>query len=101
VAKAYISEYKEMARIQASKDAIAAVQEPAVVVQTPVAIGAEADSAAFGADTRFIRIHVDAICSIKFGTAPAATTDDARMAANTTEYFGVVPGQKVSIISNT
>lgn len=101
MAKAYISEYKEMAQIQSSKDRIAAPQEPANLVQTPVAIGAEAKSTAFLETTRFVRIHVDAICSIKFGTAPTATVDDARMAAGATEYFGVRPGDKVSVITNT
>jgi hypothetical protein len=76
--------------------------EPPLAEQT-VAIGAEAKSSAFNASTRYVRIHVDAICSILFGTSPTATTSKKRLAANQTEYFAVPPGQsfKVSVISNT
>lgn len=76
--------------------------EPPIAEQT-VAIGAEAKSAAFNASTKFVRVHVDAVCSILFGTAPTATTSKKRMAANTTEYFAVPMGQsyKLSVITNT
>ena len=63
--------------------------------------GGAAASAAFGARTRFIRLHTDSICSIKFGTAPTAATTNRRLAANQTEYYGVRPGDKVSGIINT
>jgi len=102
MAKVYIEEYKEMAKIQSSKADLAAPQEPSIVEQTPVAIGVgSAQSAAFNEQTRFVRIHTDAICSIKFGDNPTATADSKRLAANATEYFGVVPGQKVAVITNT
>lgn len=102
MAKLYISEYKAMAKIQSSKEDIAAPNEPALVVQTPVVIGAGSlQSAAFNEETRFVRIHTDAICSVKFGANPTATADEARLAANATEYFGVVPGQKIAVITNT
>lgn len=102
MAKVYISEYAEMAQVQSSKERISAPQEPSVAEQTPVAIGgASVQSAAFAQTTRFVRIHTDAICSIKFGDNPTATADDKRLAANATEYFGVKPGQKVAVITNT
>ena len=47
-----------------------------------------------------VRVHADAICSIKFGSAPVATTANMRLAANQTEYFQVSPGDKVSVITN-
>lgn len=98
----FISEYGEMGQIQSSKSDIAAPREPALVVQTPVAIGGgSVQSAVFGETTRFVRVHTDAICSVKFGASPTATTSDARMAANSTEYFGVVPGQRLAVIANT
>lgn len=98
MAVAYISEYTDTPVYIGQ--AIPVGQEPTLADQT-VAIGAEAKSSAFNANTTFIRIHVDAICSIKFGAAPTATTSNKRLAANQTEYFGVRPGDKVSIISNT
>lgn len=95
MATAYITEYggtgAERAQIAAA---------PAVASQT-VAIGSEAKSAAFNNNTRLIRVHVDAICSVLIGPSPTATTSSARMAADSTEYFGVNPGDKISVISNT
>ncbi len=60
-------------------------------------------SAAFNGATNFVRLHNDAICSVAFGTAPTATAAKMRMAANTTEYFGVPPSGlfKVAVITNT
>lgn len=68
-----------------------------------VAIGAgSVASAAFGANTKIIRVHTDAICSIAVGgAAPVATASDARMAANQTEYFYVKAGDKIAVITNT
>lgn len=101
MAKLYITEYNEIGLQLKLAYAIQAALEPALVDQTPVAIGSEAKSAAFGATTTFVRLHADAICSVKFGASPTATTNNRRMAADQTEYFAVVPGQKVSVISNT
>lgn len=72
--------------------------------QTPVAIsGAAASSAAFATATKFVRVHTDAICSILYAPAGVgnATTNNARMPADATEYFGVNPGDKISVIANT
>lgn len=80
-------------------------QTPAAVEQT-VAIGVSSvASSAFGTSTYLVRLHCDAICSIEFGSAagstPTATAAKARMAANQTEYFAVVPGQIVAVITNS
>lgn len=48
-----------------------------------------------------VAVHVDAICSIEFGSNPTATATSRRMAANTTEYFRVNPGDKIAVITNT
>lgn len=77
--------------------------EPPLAEQT-VAIGAEADSAVLNANTRLVRLHTDAVCSILFGATPTATTAKQRMAADTTEYKWVQgqPGtMKISVIANT
>jgi hypothetical protein len=98
MATLYISEYKDMPVTIGQFLPVA--QEPAITTQT-VAITTTTQSAAFNTNTRFIRVHVDAICSIKFGASPTAVTTDARMAANTTEYFGVIAGQKLAVVTNT
>lgn len=91
----YISEYSAISIPDAP-----IASEPSLATQT-VAIGTEADSAAFSANTRYVRVHSDAICSIAFGASPTATTASMRLDAGQTEYFSVIPGHKVSVISNT
>lgn len=79
-------------------------EEPAYATQVVTYTGTAAASAAFGAETRWVRVHTDGICSLKFSAAAtAATVNDARMAAGATEYWGVVAGSamKVSAIVNT
>lgn len=101
MAKVYISEYVR-AGIGLNGQMLPVGEEPSVVEQTPVAIGgASVQSAAFGSTTKFVRIHTDAICSIAFGSNPTATSNSKRLAANSTEYFAVYPGQKVAVITNT
>lgn len=78
-------------------------QIPEITTQQ-VAIGAgSVASAAFNTLTALVRIHVDAICSIAFGTAPTAVATSFRLAANQTEYFAVPVGAayKVAVIQNT
>lgn len=78
--------------------------------QTPTAeqvVGISASSAqttnAFANTTTLVRLNTDSICSIKFGTNPTATANNARMAANQTEYFSIPPnsGWKVAVITNS
>lgn len=75
--------------------------QPSHAQQTVAIGGTTAQSTAFSSRTYFVRLHTDAICSVRFGTSPTATTSTTRMAANTTEYFKVQPGDKVAVISNT
>lgn len=76
-------------------------QEPSAATQTVTISGASAQSAAFGAATRYVRLHSDVSMSYLFGANPTATTSKPRLAAGVTEYFGVVAGQKVAAITNT
>jgi hypothetical protein len=107
----YICEYVGLGvvgRFAGASGVAAMAQEPGTD-QTPITIsGTQAQSAAFGSATKFIRVHTDAICSIVIGptslnsgAGPEATTSNKRLAANQTEYFGVSAGQKLSVISNT
>ena len=73
--------------------------------QPPVTFTAtHAESATFANNTKLVRIHVDGIASIKFGTAPVAVANtNKRMTAGQTEYFGVAQGSglKVSAVTST
>lgn len=73
---------------------------PPVAEQTPLAItGTAAASAEFGASTRFACFTPRADCHIKVGRTPVATRDNRFLTAGQDYYFGVTPGDKVSVIS--
>ena len=98
MATIYITEYASLAPM-GTPTSIA--QDPPVANQTKAIGGTTAQSNAFASNTRLIRVHTDAICSIEIGADPTATTVTRRLAANQTEYFGVKGGDKLAVISNT
>jgi len=74
---------------------------PTIATQI-VAIGAgSVQSSAFNAITKIIGVHTDAICSIEIGADPTATANSRRLAAGSTEYFEIIPGHKIAVITNT
>jgi hypothetical protein len=98
MADVFISEYVRLAR-DADGNVIPVGKEPAIAEQK-LLIGTEVDSAAFNENATLIRVHAEAACCLLFGLAPTATVDKKRMGAGATEYFGIVPGQKVSVIAD-
>jgi hypothetical protein len=98
----YISEYSQM---PITDNAVGKnwAMTPPLVEQTVAIGGSSTASNAFNVNTRFVRLSVDSTtaCSIAFGASPVATTSNARMAASTTEYFGVQGGARVAVIENT
>lgn len=74
---------------------------PPVAEQTVAIGGTSAQSSEFNDKTKIIRVHTDAVCSIEVGSDPTATTSNLRLAANSTEYFEVNPGDKIAVITNT
>ena len=102
MATLYIREYQTIAAPGPDFNGMQAGMEPGTD-QTPLVFtGGVQQSVAFAGSTRVVRLHTDSICSVLFGTNPTATTANARMAANQTEFFGVQPGAnlKVSVIVN-
>lgn len=77
--------------------------EPAITDQTQITVsGSSQQSAAFNAQTRFILITTDGIVSLVFGANPTALqTTSIRLPADAVYFTGVVPGQKLAVISNT
>jgi hypothetical protein len=93
MAKVYIAEFGDIR--------LGLPVQPPLAEQT-VTIGASStQSNAFHQHTRYIRVHTDAIMSFAIGPNPAATVNNARMAANATEYFEVQPGHKIAVVTNT
>ena len=80
---------------------VVSAQQPSITDQTIAIGGGSVQSAAFNTNTNYVRVHTDAICSIKFGSNPTVSAANARLAASATEYFVVVPGQKLAVITNT
>ena len=100
MATLYIEEFASLPALS-NGQAIQAGLQPSVAAQT-VAIGAaSAQSSAFNASTKFVRLHTDVVCSYLFGADPTATATSPRMPADATEYFAVIAGQKVAVIENT
>ena len=101
MATLYIAEYSDLAK--AAPYLVQVPMEAPLTEQTVAIGGSSVQSAAFNTSTRLVRIHTNAICSIKFGTNPTASVTTARMAAGQTEYHGVPIGGtfKVAVITNT
>lgn len=100
--KLYVTEYSDIAQTVRGPAQIGQ-ENTGVVDQTPVTYTTTTQSAAFAATTVLVRIHTDSICSINFGTNPTATTNNRRLDAGATEYFGVPLGgsYKVAAVTNT
>jgi hypothetical protein len=102
----YVTEFSEMP-ITDNAVGIGWAMTPPLVDQTPIVIGASSlASAAFNAQTKFVRLAVDSTtpCSVAFGAAgvtPTATTSNGRLAANSVGYYGVQGGRKVAVIANS
>jgi len=100
----YVSEFSQL--VMTPNGLAAMAQEPSLRDQTVViGSGSLTPLYPFLPATKYVRLHADNICSIAFGpfATVAATTTNARMAANQTEYFGVPQnsGQSVAVIINT
>ncbi len=97
--KLYVSEYSSLTK----NNDIPVPMEPINADQVVDYNAGAAASAAFKANTRFVQIQPDSICSIAFGTAPTATTSNKRMAAGETRIYEVPQGAsyKISAITNT
>lgn len=106
MAKLHISEYNAIHKTNVgddpvSGDAIAqAVKEPSIATQAITFTSAES-SAEFNDSTRIVRIVSDAQCYVAFGASPTATANSMLMPAFGVEYFGVNPGDKISVYDGT
>ena len=96
----YVTEYLRQAQDGISR-LLPAGMEPALVVQKIAITAGSVQSAAFNARTTFVSVHTDAICSVAFGSNPTATANSSRLPLDGTQYFGVVAGDKIAVITNT
>lgn len=71
---------------------------PSLTNQSPLDIsGGVQASAAFGSQTKYIRVVCEVQCAVK--GSGTATTSDTLLPALMPEYFGVQPGATISVIA--
>jgi hypothetical protein len=100
MATIYVTEFTSMG--SALNGAAQVAQRPGLAKQSMAITGASTTlPTPFTKQTRFIRVHTDAICSIAIGSAAVAVTTADRMPADCIEYYGVQPGDNLAVIANT
>ena len=60
-----------------------------------------ANTTAFQAGTKAVRVISNTNCHIRFGQSPTAVITDSKLAPGLPEYFVVTPGQKIAAIRTT
>lgn len=100
MAKLYISEYFALKRVEGA--GVAQLVDEDSFIQTQVAdfTSGHAEKT-LDARTTIVRLCADAVCSLAYGTAPVATTNDKRLPADTLEYLGVRGSRVISVVANT
>lgn len=94
MATLYITEYQSL-------DQHGLPIDPPLAEQTVAIGGTSTQSSAFNANTRYLRLHTDAICSVLVGSNPTATAAKKRMADESTEWVQVAGGHKIAVITNS
>jgi hypothetical protein len=99
-AKCYVKEYASSGNTRSNLP-LQIASEPGIVDQTAVDFtSGHAESVAFSAQTTYIRLWCDAQASYIVGKTPLATNAMSPIGASTPEYFGVQPGDKISVVAN-
>lgn len=92
----YIREYSHLLRDKGG-NAVQAGLEDGNQTGQAVTFTTSTQSVAFQDSTHFVRITCDAEAFLDFGANPtAAAADGINVQADTPEFFGVTPGQKVA-----
>jgi hypothetical protein len=85
-------------QVSAGSGQIPVVQEPGTD-QSPVTFTTSAQSAAFAADTAYVRCYSSDAFHYVVGANPTATTDHLKWPADAPLEIGVAPGQKIAVIA--
>ncbi|SRR6266404_1807209 len=97
----YVTEFADVGKVGG---VIPVGAEPATADQNIPFTATAGQSAAFKNNTSLVRIHVDGVASILFGTNPTAVANtNRRLSAGQTEYYSIPMGQgyKVSAVTST
>jgi hypothetical protein len=98
MAKIWITEYTTVGADAGGTPQPIARHPPAAVQAALAITGTSAQSAAFNAATRYVRLRSDAACHFVVAANPTATTDATPLDANAAEYFSVPAGFKLAVI---
>ncbi len=102
MAKVYITEYQSLQDRIGMTYVAQMPMNPPVSYQSVLIGSTSVPSGPFDPRTNIIRVEADAVCSIDIGASPTGTTGTMRLASNTVgEYFGVRPGDKIAVITNS
>lgn len=98
--RVWISEYGVLTATNSGGSAGQMAALPALVLQSTLDLsgGTAQTSAAFGSQTRYVRIICEVQCAVR-GDGTAATTSAILLPAFSPEYFGVQAGATVSVIA--
>lgn len=94
MATLHVTEYTAMP-IDANGNVLQIGKMPEATTQV-VTYTTSTQSAAFSAETRFIRVIASAAAHLAFGSNPTATATSMWVPASTAEFFAVWPSQKVA-----
>lgn len=101
MASLYISEFKVWGLIPEHGGARAQIAREPHLAKQKVTFTTAAASAAFNADTRYIRLIADADFHAAFGASPTATAAFPLHKANTEYFYAVTAGHKISAYDGT
>jgi hypothetical protein len=98
--RVWISEYGVLTATNSGGSPGQMAALPALVLQSTLDLsgGTAQTSAAFGGQTRYIRVICEVQCAVR-GDGTAATTSAILLPALGAEYFGVQPGATISVIA--
>jgi opacity protein-like surface antigen len=97
--RVWISEFAVLTATASGGSAGQMAALPSLVDQSTLDIsGGVQTSAAFNAQTKYVRITCEVQCAVKVGGT--ATTSSLPIGAMSPEYFGVQPGATLSVIAN-
>lgn len=76
-------------------------KEPGLRDQTPVTYTSSTQSAAFGADTKYIAFRSDSLVHYEVGSNPTATASSMAVSAGETRWIAVDIGDKIAAYDGT
>ncbi len=101
MANLYISEYKTISYEVAGMTPMVQIAREGddIVRRDPIDFsGGEAQSSDFAATTKFVEIWSDEDCLYAVGADPDASVAGTPLTAKASKVFGIVPGDKISVV---